>query len=172
MRRRRFQLRDLLQGLLQTLGAGLRRAHCGLELEWQDEVELDSYPGALEQVLTNLIQNALIHGLAGRTTGRLRIGFQARGEQVAVWVADDGVGMDDTTRARYFEPFFTTRLGQGGSGLGGYLVYNLVVGLLGGTVEIQSQAGHGTRVDLLLPCQAPEQTESSSAAYRTPPRAS
>lgn len=167
MRRRRFQLGHLLRALLQTLEPGLRRAHCGLEFQAQQEVELDSYPGALEQALTNVIQNALVHGLAGRHDGQLLVGYALADDQVTLWVSDNGVGMDASTRARYFEPFFTTRMGQGGSGLGGYLVYNLVVGLMGGQVQIDSTPGVGTRVAFRVPRQAPEQGDGA-AVYRIP----
>ncbi|MBH9552210.1 sensor histidine kinase [Inhella gelatinilytica] len=171
LRRRRFDVAQVIQAVLQALATGLRRANCELQIEQSGDPELDGYPGAVEQVLTNLVQNCLVHGFSGRTAGRIRVGFESVEAWVTLWVEDDGVGMDATAQARYFEPFFTTRLGQGGSGLGGYLIYNLVTGLLGGEVSVRSTLGEGTRVTVRLPRVAPVPRNNLHEAYAVPPPA-
>ena len=108
------------------------------------------------QVLANLVQNAWVHGLQGRASGRIRIEASAlEGEQFALSVSDDGKGIAPHLQDRVFEPFFTTRLGQGGSGLGLHIVHNLVTQLMGGQIRVQSQEGKGTVFELLLPLEAP-----------------
>ena len=74
---------------------------------------------------------------------------------MAIEVADNGCGMAPDVASRLFEPFFTTSLGKGTSGLGMYIVYSLVTTVLGGTVTVDSQPGAGTRIRLLLPREAP-----------------
>ena len=125
---------------------------------------LDSYPGALGRVLTNLLQNALLHGFEGRDSGTLQITAKEVDPQtVELRIEDNGIGMRDEVRRRAFDPFFTTKLGQGGSGLGLNIVYNTVTGILGGSIELHSTPGVGTEFILRIPYRAP--------AHGTPPEA-
>ena len=127
-----------------------------LELDLPDDIELDSYPGPLEQVITNFINNALLHAFDDRTEGCMRLSAQALGdEQVRIVFADDGNGMTPETVQRAFEPFFSTRVGHGGTGLGLYIVRNLIEAPLGGTLTLESTLGAGTRLTVDLPRAAP-----------------
>ncbi|MET0266328.1 MAG: CHASE domain-containing protein [Duganella sp.] len=157
--RRRFFLADVVGDTLATYAAQLRRRGCVTSVDVPADLELDSYPGSLSQVLSNLIGNALLHGFDGRETGMIAISARrAAGEQLTLLFSDDGVGMHGATLHKIFDPFFTTKLGQGGSGLGMNIVYNIVTGVLRGTIQVESSPGGGTRVTLVLPLKpaAPE----------------
>ena len=82
---------------------------------------------------------------------------------VCLDVRDNGQGIAPQNIDRVFDPFFTTRLGQGGSGLGLHIVHNIVVHTLGGKVSVKSQLGKGTTFSLRLPCVAPEYGEQKTA---------
>lgn len=124
---------------------------------------LDSYPGALGRVLTNLMQNALLHGFEGRSGGLLQITASEVDEHtVELRIEDNGVGMRNEVRRRAFDPFFTTKLGRGGSGLGLNIVYNTVTGILGGSIELHSTPGVGTQFILHIPYQAPTRDVASA----------
>ena len=158
-RRRRFDLRQTVEELLVTLQPQLKRTAHRIELDIPRELELDSYPGPLEQVLANLVGNSLTHGFAGIEAGLIRVrAAPLDGDRVQIDYTDDGVGIPDGLLHRIFEPFFTTRLGQGGSGLGLYIVYNLVTGVLGGTIRGFSDVGKGVAFVLILPRIASERT--------------
>ena len=117
---------------------------------------MDSFPGALGQVVTNLIGNAVAHGFDGRSHGKMRLKTQrAEDETVGLSFEDDGIGITDADLKKVFDPFFTTKLGQGGSGLGMSIVYNLVVDILGGSISITSEIGQGTRITMTFPVAAP-----------------
>ena len=118
-------------------------------------LRLDSFPGPLGQVLTNLVQNALVHGFDGRDHGRVRVVAEQEGDEVRITVSDDGVGMPATTLAHIFDPFFTTRLGRGGSGLGLSICHRLVARVLGGELGASSRIGEGSTFLLRLPRVAP-----------------
>ena len=155
MRRRRFDLRQVCEEVLSTLQPKLRRHPHRVTLEVPPGIVLDSYPGPFEQVLTNFILNSVIHGLAGRADGCMTIRATHDGEQVRIEYTDNGVGMEAAAASRAFDPFFTTRLGQGGSGLGLYIVHNLVTGALGGSIDLHTAPGEGIHFSLLLPLEAP-----------------
>ncbi len=155
-RRRRFDLRQTVEETLATLQPQLKHTAHRIELDIPPAIELDSYPGPLEQVLANLVSNSLAHGFAGIEAGTIRVRAAPLGsDRVQIDYADDGVGIPEATLNRIFEPFFTTKLGSGGSGLGLYIVYNVVTGILGGTVRVCGKLGHGAVFTFVLPRTAP-----------------
>lgn len=155
--RRRFDLAELVQEILATLAPGLKRLPYEIETEIAPGIEFDSYPGALGQVLTNLINNAVLHGFEGRAQGRVRLSATLDGPQhVVLSVSDDGVGMAPEVAARVFDPFFTTKMGQGGTGLGLNISHNLVSHVLCGSIRVESEPGQGSRFLMRLPRTAPQ----------------
>jgi signal transduction histidine kinase len=117
---------------------------------------MDSYPGALGQVVTNLVNNAVLHGFEGRNQGTVHITGEARDEGwLLLRVADDGCGIPADLLDRIFDPFVTTKMGRGGTGLGLHISYNAVVSLLGGSISVRSTEGEGAVFELLMPSSAP-----------------
>ncbi len=151
--RRAFLLRDYIDELLRSLHPTYKaRAALTISVDCPVDLELDGYPGALSQILTNLIMNALIHALDPEQPGRIAISARPRdGDMVELSVADDGNGIAPEVLPKIFDPFFTTRRGSGGSGLGLHIVYNLVTGRLHGTIGVESRPGQGTRFTLRFP---------------------
>jgi two-component system, NtrC family, sensor kinase len=153
--RRKFSLREIVNETYLTLSPAFKRTPFIVEVNIVDDIVLDSYPGPLGQVITNLLNNALIHAFDGRTHGRVVIANENVPGGVRVMVTDDGVGIATENQAKIFDPFFTTKLGAGGNGLGMHIVHNIVTGVLGGTIQLFSQLGEGTRFTLFLPSVAP-----------------
>jgi signal transduction histidine kinase/ligand-binding sensor domain-containing protein len=155
--RRQFDLRTLCDEVALTLANRLHQGGHELRLEVPAGVQMDSYPGPLGQVLSNLIINALLHGFEGRRNGLLTLAAQAQAEgaQVTIHFKDNGCGISVEHLGRIFEPFFTTKLGQGGSGLGLHICYNIVSGVLGGSISASSEAGEGASFTITIPCVAP-----------------
>ncbi|WP_397532360.1 ATP-binding protein [Roseateles sp.] len=156
-RRREFSLQQTCQELELTLKPVLERDGHALSLRIDERLTLDSYPGPLGQVLSNLVINAIHHGFDGRRGGQMRLSAEPQGTaHVLLSFEDDGRGVAADHLDRIFEPFFTTRLGQGGSGLGLHISYNIVRNVLGGSITVSSAPGQGTRFTLLLPRVAPQ----------------
>ncbi|MBK3803929.1 PAS domain S-box protein, partial [Azospirillum brasilense] len=155
--RRRFELRTYIGELLRSLRPVYKDvAGLDISVDSPDELELDGYPGALSQILTNLVLNALTHAFTPHHPGRLTIAARLLPQdQVELTVADDGLGIPSDILPKIFDPFFTTRRGSGGSGLGLHIVYNLVTGTLRGTITVQSIPGEGTRFTLRFPRVTP-----------------
>jgi len=152
--RRKFNLKTVVEEVLLTLLPTLSRGGHQIEKELPEDIVLDSYPGPLGQVLTNLIDNAVRHAFIDGG-GHVRIAARAVDGMVSLTVADDGQGIPEAHLGRVFDPFFTTQLGQGGSGLGLHIVHNIVEATLGGRIEVSSSAGQGTTFALTLPTHAP-----------------
>ncbi|QDL56130.1 GAF domain-containing sensor histidine kinase [Rhodoferax aquaticus] len=156
-KRRQFSLQDTVAELLRTLGPSIRSSTHTVDSEIEPQLQLESYPGALGQVLTNLIMNTFRHAFEGRTQGAVHIHAKPYGHnKVELTVRDNGHGIPAAHLDRVFDPFFTTKLGQGGSGLGLNIVFNLVQDVLGGTIQVESLEGQGTCFTLVLPLVAPK----------------
>ncbi|GAA5167397.1 sensor histidine kinase [Viridibacterium curvum] len=155
-RRRSFNLHELVRDICETLRPGMRHQAWRLEADLVEGLQLDSYPGPLGQVISNLVQNAFFHGLQENAPGMVRIRmWRDDAEHVSLSVEDNGRGIDPAVIGRIFDPFFTTRLGQGGSGLGLSIVYRLVTTVLGGRIQVESRLGEGTCFTVSLPITAP-----------------
>ena len=155
-RRRKFDLAEVVQEIIGTLLPMLKHKLAGINLDIDEGIELDSYPGPLGQIITNLVMNAQIHGYDGDPSGVVEIHGKAAGEHfVIIEIKDFGQGIAAENINRIFDPFFTTRLGHGGSGLGLNIVYNMVTSTLGGSIRVSSAQGEGTCFILKLPREAP-----------------
>jgi len=154
--RRAFDLATLVDGMAKTLGPSLREAGVTLRIDAADGVTMDSYPGALCQIIAQLTRNTLVHAYAPGAGGVITLKTWVEGAAARLEFADQGVGIPPDQLARIFEPFYTTRMGEGTGGLGLHVVHNLIVNVLGGTIETYSGGGRpGVRFDIRLPLSAP-----------------
>lgn len=159
VQRRHFMLSEVVDEILLTLQPTLRRTPYQVICQIPGNLAMDSYPGPLGQVLTNLLTNALSHGFEGRGQGRIEIAAEPLGDdQVCLRVGDDGAGIPSELIGRIFDPFVTSKLGRGGSGLGLHIVWNTVTVVLGGSITVDSMPGQGTRFAITLPLVAPRQS--------------
>jgi len=157
--RRRFDLRKTVDEVVATLMPGLRKRRLVLVVDIPEGLELDSFPGPLEQVIANIVTNAAIHAFGPDEAGELFILAEPVGTgEIELCIRDNGCGIPPEVQGRVFDPFFTTRMGQGGSGLGLYIVYNIVTSLLGGSIEVTSTPG-GTCFTMRFPACAPDAPE-------------
>jgi PAS domain S-box-containing protein len=164
--RRAFSLTGLLSDLAAPLRVAAKGARVKIALALEPALDMDSYPGPLSQVVTELFENCLAHAFPDGKGGTVRIGAALRArDQVAITVEDDGAGMTAQVQARVFDPFFTTRMGAGRSGLGLHVAHNIVSAVLGGRIELHSEPGQGASFTLLLPLVAPPTPEPADVPH-------
>lgn len=153
---RTFNLADLTDQVVMSLRPGIRKQNLTLNVECEPGLVMNSYPGPYGQVLTNLFLNSVAHAFPGGAAGEVNIKVRASGiDHVEVLYSDNGCGMTPDIRRRAFDPFFTTRRDEGGTGLGLHIVYSIVTSRLGGQIHLESEPGKGTRVQMILPRKAP-----------------
>ena len=134
-----------------SLRPKLKRTNHTIEIRCPEDLEYDSYPGALAQIMTNLIINTLIHGYDNGDEGRIIIDVKVDHNYLIVKYSDEGKGIEKEVLDRIYDPFFTTTRGHGGSGLGLHLVHNLVTQRLKGSIRCESEIGQGTTFYIHLP---------------------
>jgi PAS domain S-box-containing protein len=153
---RTFDLGDLTEQVVMSLRPGLRKHNLTLTVDCQPNLIMNSYPGPYGQVLTNLFLNSVAHAFPDGKPGAVDIQVRESGkDNVEIIFSDNGCGMSLDVRRRAFDPFFTTRRDQGGTGLGLHIVYSIVTNRLGGRLDLDSEPGGGTRIQIILPRVAP-----------------
>jgi signal transduction histidine kinase len=151
LERRKFGVKTYINDVLRSLAPQLKRSAHRLSITGADDLIIDSYPGALSQVVTNLVMNSVLHAYLDDKGGQLIFEVRSEGKQVIIEYRDDGCGITPETLKKIYEPFFTTARHRGGTGLGLHIVYNLVIQKLGGQINCESVVGQGTKFTLTLP---------------------
>jgi len=149
--RREFDLAQVIHETLDAMAPILKRHPHRVAIEISSGIQMDSQPGPLGQIVINLINNAYLHAFEGRTGGLVTIRAVVYGDCVNLSFSDNGVGIPKENLAKLFDPFFSTKIGKGGTGLGMAIVENLVTKTLGGTIKVSSKVGQGTCFDIQLP---------------------
>lgn len=147
----RIDVAATLELIVASLQPALRAARAQVIIDVDPGAALMGNRSHFERVLLQLFDNALTHGLSGRPRGCIRVTARLGDDEVVLAFSDDGVGIEPALQDKIFEPFYTTRFGQGGSGLGLYLVYNMVTASLRGRIRVESEPGRGTTFVLELP---------------------
>ena len=156
--RRAFALKLATEQVIASVRSRLLKSQSSLAVEIPSDIIVDSFPGPYGQVLTNLIFNAVTHGFTDGPGGHMLIKARRLGmEQVEITFSDDGSGIPEEVQRHVFDPFFTTRRAQGSTGLGLYIVHNLVTQQLGGRIALVSSLGEGTTICMTIPLLAPRQ---------------
>ena len=150
--RRQFGLSEATDQIIASLRPVLKKAAIALSVDVPEGLVIDGYPGSYGQILTNLFLNAANHAFPDGSSGTISISARPRGsDDVEIIFADNGAGMTPDVQRQAFDPFFTTRRNEGGTGLGLHIVYNLVTQQLGGRMMLDSRLGQGTTFRIIMP---------------------
>ena len=162
-RRRKFDLANTVDEVLSALAVSFKGSGIQLVSSVPKQIVLDSFPGMLTQILINVIENARVHAFAAGTGGTVKVGAKDLAASVEVTVQDNGIGIAKDIQSKVFDPFFTTRLGSGGSGIGLSIVHSLATQGLEGTVRLKSSPGAGCKLTFVIPktiCRAADICQS------------
>jgi signal transduction histidine kinase len=136
--------------LLTTLKPRIKSLKHSIEVVGDEQLVITSLPGAMAQIITNLIMNSIIHGFEDNDAGHIKISVTKAENGMELRYEDDGKGMSEESLEKVFDPFFTTRKGKGGTGLGMNIVYKLITDSLHGSIECKSEIGHGVCFDIFI----------------------
>lgn len=146
-----FNVKNYFNDILQSLSPRFKNTGHKIYLHAPEDLTIESYPGALMQIFSNLIINSLVHGFDEIENGVIEIKAEPEGDSLVLTYTDNGVGMNEEQLSRIYEPFYTTKRNAGGSGLGMNIVYNLISRKLNGTIKTQSKPGQGTTFIITMP---------------------
>jgi PAS domain S-box-containing protein len=149
--KRNFNVLLYVREDIMSLAPRLRQSKAELMVDGDEDIVIYSYPGAISQIVTNLILNSLTHAFEGNDSGKIFINASIKDGSVLLDYEDNGCGLSDEAINKIYDPFFTTKRGQGGSGLGMNIVYNLVTQRLLGAIHCESELGQRTKFNISFP---------------------
>jgi len=152
---RKINFHQYIDEVILSLRPTLKRTKITVNVECSTALEISVNAGAVSQILTNLILNSVKHGFRDSAEGSILIEAYEKNKNIIIRYRDDGVGIDDEALKLLFEPFYTTKRGEGGSGLGTHLVYNLVTSSLKGKITVKSQVDKGLAYLIKFPIKFP-----------------
>lgn len=150
---RRFKVKQYLDEILLSMNPRLKKLRHTVSVECAEDLEIDGYPGAFAQIVTNLVMNSLIHAYEPDMAGNMHIVMFREQDSIKMIFSDDGKGIPTDVLPKIFDPFFTTKRGAGGTGLGLFVIYNIVVKQFGGSISCDSEPGQGTIFTIQFPIQ-------------------
>jgi len=148
---REFYVKAYLDEIMLSMHSATKSKAIKITTECAENIKLTCNPGDIAQIITNLIQNALLHAFKNSTEGELVVRVLREDSHLNILFSDNGQGMGQEIVTHIFEPFFTTNRGNGGSGLGLYIIHNVVTQSLKGTIECKSTVGVGTTFSIMIP---------------------
>lgn len=151
--RETFNIRHYLAIVLSSLRPKLKRTNPTIIVNCPAELSLNSYPGAFSQIVTNLVTNSLLHGFDGTKGGKIVFDVRRKADGIEMKYADQGRGILPADLPKVFDPFFTTRRGKGGTGLGLHIIYNIIHHKIGGTIRCESPPGKGAVFTIDFPAE-------------------
>ncbi|TYQ18355.1 UNVERIFIED_CONTAM: substrate-binding family protein [Acetivibrio alkalicellulosi] len=140
-----FNISDYINTILTSLSPDLKNRKVRIDVNCDGNIEIENYPGAIAQIITNLVMNSVIHGFDKDIEGKISIEILKNKNKTTIIYRDDGKGISEENLKKIFEPFFTTNRANGGTGLGLHIVYNIVTQVLGGSISCESFQGKGTK---------------------------
>jgi PAS domain S-box-containing protein len=142
---RKFNVMEYMDDILLSLRPKLKRTNHIITIDCHKDLEIKNYPGAFSQIFTNLIVNSVIHGFERIDKGTITIEFEISEEDLIIKYSDNGRGIAKSKMNKIYEPFYSTKKKQGGTGLGLNIVYNLITQKLKGSIFCDSiQHSHTT----------------------------
>ncbi|MDF1883981.1 DUF4154 domain-containing protein [Sulfurimonas sp. SAG-AH-194-C21] len=148
---REFNLKEYLDTILISLKPQFKHSGIQIKLEIDNNIFLNSYPGIYYQILTNLINNSILHGFEGEEEGTITVQASIKDDRLHLVYRDDGKGVNEENISHIFEPFFTTKRANGGTGLGLHIIYNLITQKLRGNIQASSKEGEGLTLSMSFP---------------------
>jgi len=142
--RRLFHVKSYLDEILISLSPSLKKTMIKIQYTCDEKIAIDGFPGAFAQIITNLVMNSLIHAYTPESVGLIQIDFSEKDKYVLIDYRDDGSGMSEDVRSRIFDPFYTTKRGSGGSGLGLSVIYGLITNQFKGNISCESTPSQGS----------------------------
>ncbi|WNJ97899.1 ATP-binding protein [Vibrio ruber] len=148
----KFNIHQVLMALIASMHPETRKIPVSPQLEGDENLMMTSLPGTLTQIISNLIMNSVVHAFEGEhSSPEIHIKFYAQDKHVIFEYQDNGIGVPQALHEKIFEPFYTSKRGHGGSGLGLNLVFNLVTQKLKGHLKFTSEPDQGVHYIIQLP---------------------
>lgn len=148
---RNIKICDYIKEIIHSYSFKLKRNKHQIKLNYEKEIEIETYPAIIYQTITNLINNSLLHGFDNTLNGIIEVDILDEEKCLKIIYKDNGKGISENDLERLYEPFFTTKPNQGGTGLGLNIIKDLINSKLKGTIDCSSTLDEGVTFTIILP---------------------
>ena len=148
--KREFNVKDYIDEILFSINSLTKKAKINIDVKCDDKIKINSYPGAVSQIITNMIINSIRHGFKEKENGKISIDITKSDDGIMLKYKDNGQGILEENLNKIFDPFFTTNREEGGTGLGLNIIYNIITNTLKGTIKCISKRGHGVEFIIIF----------------------
>ncbi|MGL1901082.1 MAG: hybrid sensor histidine kinase/response regulator [Fibrobacterales bacterium] len=149
--KRTFKISELIHNVTFSLNPRLKQAGVTININCDEDLSFNSYPGSFSQVMTNMIMNSIIHGFEEQLNGVIDVTVTTDTQLVTILYQDNGRGIGPDQIKKVFDPFYTTKRGQGGTGLGMHIIYNIISQNFKGNIVCESEQSSYTRFTITIP---------------------
>lgn len=149
--KRRFNLKEYIKDTLLSISNITKKTKIDIKVEGNNDIMLNSYPGAFSQVISNLVINSIRHAYGTKDKGCILIDIESKDKNLIINYQDDGKGIKKEHLSKIFNPFFTTNRESGGTGLGLNIIYNIINNNLKGKITCVSEEGKGVLFKIIIP---------------------
>ena len=153
---REIDVKEYMNSVLLSLGSKIQKSKHTVDIVCPDDFVVNIEAGSLAQIVTNLIDNAHSHAFENKEHGTVKIVVEKHAKYMLLVYCDDGRGLTTEEQEKFFEPFYTTKRAEGGSGLGTHIMYNLVTQSLNGTISFIPRDENGLALEIKIPIQGDE----------------
>lgn len=147
---REFNLKKYLEEILFSISNITKKAKISVKIEADNNINIHSYPGALSQIITNLVINSDTHAFENTINKSISIKVAHKDDQIKIIYKDNGSGIKKENLEKIFQPFFTTNRQKGNTGLGLNIIYNIVTTTLGGSIICNSEEKQGVEFIIIF----------------------
>lgn len=148
---REFNVKQYLEDIVVSLKPKFKTGNHIVNIECDESLSLNNYPGQFSQVITNLLINSVVHGFEDRQQGVITINAMSAQDGIQLFISDDGRGIEENEINKIYDPFYTTKRGKGGTGLGLNIVYNIIISQMKGQISCKSKVDEGTVFEIFIP---------------------
>ncbi|HEY9061057.1 MAG TPA: substrate-binding domain-containing protein [Pseudobacteroides sp.] len=149
--KRSFVIKDYISEVLLSLNPKIKKTKHKIIINCDENIKIYTSPGGLSQIITNLIVNSLVHAFEENDEGTMIINVSRKNSEIIIEYSDNGRGINENDIKKIYDPFFTTKRGNGGTGLGLNIVYNIITNEYKGSIKCKSTPGIGTSFTIRIP---------------------
>lgn len=156
---RLFSLEDYLNDIVLSFHPQLKHKKHKCNVICQKDIQLFGPPGSIAQIFSNLITNSIVHGFENISNGIISIYCNIKKPNIIIDYKDNGKGISKDALTHIYEPFYTTKFGYGGSGLGLNIVFTQIVQIWKGEIKCFSNLNKGIHFQIKLPYNIDKKTD-------------
>lgn len=151
LERRTINLKKYTNMIIMNLKPKLKEYNHKVTITCHEQIQAETYPGIISQIIVNLVLNSIEHGFKNITAGLIDILILKDATYISIHYKDNGIGISEDAQEKIFNPFYSSNRNKGSVGLGLYILHNLITQNLKGTIQLNQNTTKGVHFIIKFP---------------------